>query len=329
MCLVRQLPARHPRHAAVRLDFSVEDEDSDVSITYAVGDYPGGTNVRGWQPMRGNILVLPEELPCGKPLYFHVRAVNSQGLGTTASCTLPTYDCSLPDGRVDMASQCTSHRDSLAASVVLYEDSPLKQDQLFYAVGYSPGSYGHELTGWAPLQLDTTESRAGVAGSLRHFTSPRPGRLERTPVRSFLSKATHTCADACLAMHTCVSFSYNTHTFTCELQEVTEGVHAGRVMAEHYMTYEKLGKGYSATLRLQDLALRHGARYYVNSWVENVLDYRSVLTSHGTMVDHTSPEPGPLGDGAVEVEEEREGSRRCNASIIQRCEEPSPNLPHR
>nr|KAG5707973.1 hypothetical protein BaRGS_025111 [Batillaria attramentaria] len=34
--------------------------------------------------------------------------------------------------------------------------------------------------------------------------------------------------------------------FTCELQSVTEGVHAKRVEDEHFLTYERLGVGYSA-----------------------------------------------------------------------------------
>nr|KAG5686567.1 hypothetical protein BaRGS_027224 [Batillaria attramentaria] len=40
-------------------------------------------------------------LPCGIPIYFLVKARNSQGLETTAHCSLDNYDCTFPDGRVD------------------------------------------------------------------------------------------------------------------------------------------------------------------------------------------------------------------------------------
>ena len=118
----------------------------------------------------------------------------------------------------------------------------------------------------------------------------------------------------------------------CELQAVTEGVFAGRVEDGHFHTYEQLGKGQSAWVELPELALSHGVRYYVNGYVENVLDYRSVLTSRGTMVDHTPPEPGDLGEGAVEVEvevAEESAADRCSASVIQRCQDPADVLAHR
>nr|KAG5694401.1 hypothetical protein BaRGS_002255 [Batillaria attramentaria] len=78
-------------------------DQCDLKLWYAVGDYPGGTNVVGWTEMRGASLLVPAILPCGVPLYFLVRARNSQGLETTARCSIPTFDCTLPDGRVDAA----------------------------------------------------------------------------------------------------------------------------------------------------------------------------------------------------------------------------------
>ena len=94
----------------------------------------------------------------------------------------------------------------------------------------------------------------------------------------------------------------------------------------HYQTYERLGKSYTAILRYENLPLRHGTRYYVNADVENVLGYRATLTSHGTMVDMTPPEPGPVG----EVISDNATADGCDASIIQRCEQHVPNsLNHR
>nr|KAG5700345.1 hypothetical protein BaRGS_029597 [Batillaria attramentaria] len=109
------LLGRHHLDCAFKLEFHAEDDDSDLSVSYAIGDYPGGTNVQGWTDMRGGSLVVPAmDLPQGKPLYFLVKAVNSQKLSTTAQCTLATLDCTLPEGRVDAAYRCTSHPSKLA-----------------------------------------------------------------------------------------------------------------------------------------------------------------------------------------------------------------------
>ena len=81
--------------------FLAVDEDSDLRLWYAIGTYHGGTNVLRWTEIRGAALVSPAALPCSVPLYFMVKARNSQGLETIAHCSIPTYDCTFPDGRVD------------------------------------------------------------------------------------------------------------------------------------------------------------------------------------------------------------------------------------
>ena len=107
---------------------------------------------------------------------------------------------------------------------------------------------------------------------------------------------------------------------------VRVGASATRRPDGHYQTYERLGKSYTAVLRYENLPLRHGTRYYVNADVENVLGYRATLTSQGTMVDMTPPEPGPVG----QVVSDNLTADGCNASIIQRCEEHVTNsLNHR
>ena len=316
--MVKQLLGRHPKDAAFHLDFTVDDEDSDLDLSYAVGDYPGGTNVQSWTSMQGSVLFVPGGLPCGKPLYFLVQAVNTQQLHTVSQCSLPTFDCTFPDGRVDMASKCTSHRGKLSAQVIVFDDSELKPDMLFSAVGYGPGAHGHEVADWAPLTLASTQYQFGVSGNLRYFTLPRLGRLAASPLRTLKSESAATCGGECLKLVTCVSFSFNQFLYACELQSVTEGVFAKRLMDGHFYTYERLGRGYSAEVEHRNLVLRHGVRYHVNSAIEDVLGYQSVLTSPGIMVDHTPPEPGPVGEGAVE-EMLLSG---CSASIIQRCLEP-------
>lgn len=152
---------------------------------------------------------------------------------------------------------------------------------------------------------------------ISHFASPRPGRLTETPKKRLAASSAAQCASACLGFRTCVSFSYNQYLHDCEVQQVTEGAHAERRPAGNYLTYERLGTSYTALLRYEDLPLRHGTRYYVNADVENVLGYRATLTSQGTMVDMTPPEPGPVG----EVISDNVTAEGCRVSILQRCED--------
>jgi hypothetical protein len=44
------------------VQFYVEDEDSDLTLSYAIGDYPGGTNVQGWTDLRGMALLVPTKV---------------------------------------------------------------------------------------------------------------------------------------------------------------------------------------------------------------------------------------------------------------------------
>ncbi|KAK7496755.1 hypothetical protein BaRGS_00011964, partial [Batillaria attramentaria] len=314
-CSVTQVEGRHPHDPAFKLEFFAEDDDSDLKLWYAVGDYPGGTNVVGWTEMRGASLLAPAILPCGVPLYFLVRARNSQGLETTGRCSIATYDCTFPDGRADSAYRCSSHSSKLSANVILFEDSELKTDKLFHAVGYSPSSYGHEVVDWLPLTLSNSQPQPGVSGDLRHFNPARPGRLTSTPKKSVKASSASLCASECLKMSTCVSFAYNKHSQSCELQEVTEGARAVRRPDGHFVTYERLGNALTAVLRYERLPLRHGTRYYVNADVQNVLGYRATLTSEGTMVDFTPPEPGDVG----EVIKDELSADGCGISILQRC----------
>ena len=51
-----------------------------------------------------------------QPFYFQVKAQNSMGLSSTTSCQLPTYDMTLPEGRVTPDFSSTSHPGLLQGS---------------------------------------------------------------------------------------------------------------------------------------------------------------------------------------------------------------------
>lgn len=315
LCSVQQLPGRHPKDPAYQLSFNAEDEDSDLQTSYAVGDSPGTTNVLPWAEMRGTSIIVPTTLPCEKPLYFQVKVRNTEGLETTAHCSLPIYDCSEPGGQVDAAYSCTSHPNRLDASVVIYENSELIEAALHHGLGFSPSTFGHEVVNWQPLILTRTNLLAGESTDLRYFTDPRPGRLSAAPLETTNKPNAEACAAECVRNSKCLTFAYNAFLNTCELQSVREGADVRRQSDSQYVTYEKLGMGRSTQLNYEHVKLRHGTMYYVNVEVENSLGYRALLSSRGTMADRTPPVTGYLGEGATEVIV----ADRCNASVIQRC----------
>jgi hypothetical protein len=98
---------------------------------------------------------------------------------------------------------------------------------------------------------------------------------------------------------------------------VLAGASAERKADGFYETYERLGQSLTAVLRYENLPLRHGTRYYVNADIENVLGYRATLTSEGTMIDVTPPEPGDVGN----VTSDQLLAGGCDVSILQRCED--------
>ncbi|KAK7493720.1 hypothetical protein BaRGS_00015049 [Batillaria attramentaria] len=306
------------------IHFTAEDKESGLRLFYAVGDNPTGTNVVPWTEIQGGSLLVPAVLPCGIPLYFLVSATNCQGLEFTAMCSIPTYDCTVPDGRVDAGYRCTSHPSELSARVIFYDDSELVKRSLAHAVGYSPGVFGNEVVDWLPLNVTNSKPQPGVSGDLREFAPPRPGRLSRTPLKTLKTATADYCASECLKMTNCVVFTFNRYLFDCELLEVTEGPYARREPDGDFETYERLGKSYTADLRYVNLPLRHGTRYYVNADVENVLGFHSTLTSQGTMVDFTPPEPGPVGDATVDVF----AADGCKVSVLQRCVEAVESRPN-
>ena len=64
------------------------------------------------------------------PLYFSVKAQNSMGLSAVTSCELPTYDMTLPEGRIIPDFRSTSHRELLQGSALALDDSVIKIHQV-------------------------------------------------------------------------------------------------------------------------------------------------------------------------------------------------------
>ena len=61
----------------------------------------------------------------GVPLYFTVCASNTEGRVACTNCGIPTYDMSLPSGRVTPDFQFSSHPNILKGSALAVDDSQI------------------------------------------------------------------------------------------------------------------------------------------------------------------------------------------------------------
>ncbi|WAR20843.1 hypothetical protein MAR_014817 [Mya arenaria] len=324
-CLVQQIFNRPYYDPAFKLEMYAQDEVSETKLFYAIGTDKGGTDVQDWTNIGGNSLMVPAKIPGGIPIYWSVKAKNSQGLEAIVQCSLNTYDNTLTDGRVEHAYMFSSHPSKMIASVVAFDDSPLKEIQ-YKAVGFSPGKFGSQFVGWEEVRLDHSSPRKGVSGQLQHFNYPREGKLVAYILQTTKVRTPELCAIACISYgYNCVSFDYEYHSETCDLHDIVEGANAYLRISGTYSNYERLGIGYHVTLEYDNLPLSHGAQYFVNVQVNNVLGYQSFLLGEGTLVDFTPPEPGLIMNNKTDYLK----ADRCNASVAQRCNEVTWKANHR
>ena len=314
-CFVQQIPGRPYYNTAFKIEMYAEDQVSDVKLSYAVGTYRGGTDAIDWTEMGGASLLVPAKLPGGIPLYWTVKARNSQGLETTTQCSLNTFDSTVPDGRVEHAYKCSSHPSKLIASVVVFDDS-LLLDTHYKAVGYSAGTFGSEFIDWDDISLSHSAKRIGISGDLQHFTVAREGKLLASILKTQKTYTPEECARLCIKYGpNCLSFDYETHSETCDFHDVIEGANAYLKLSGTYSNYERFTSGHHAPIEYMNLKLQSGTVYFVNVHVQNILGYEAFLVGEGTMVDFTPPEPGPVGNASRDVV----NAENCTAAVTQRC----------
>ncbi|CAG2189848.1 unnamed protein product [Mytilus edulis] len=237
-CEVKQLEGRDITDTAFLLEVSAKSDVSDITLSYAIGTHRSGTNVQDWTGMTETPLTAPVQLHkehYGIPLYWTVKAKNSQGDSSITECNLQTFDNTLPDGRIDESYPYTCHTKKISGNVVVFDDSELVDTHL-EAVGF-------------------TKSQGG--------------------------------SGKCC-------FDYEHHSETCDLHATVEGPNAELHISGTYKNYERLGVGYSSFIQ-HNLDLQHGMVYILNAGITNKLEYKGYVSSGGTMVDHTPPEPGPVG----------------------------------
>lgn len=325
-CVVKQVEGRDHTDPAFVLEAYGQDDNSGLTVHYAIGTFPGGTNVQDWTKMGGTTLLAPQMLPGGIPLYWTVKAANEQGDEVKIQCQLTTYDSTLPDGRIEPAYPLTSNPAKMAGTLITLDDSELTTDQNFAALGVGVGPEGNQLVDWYEIDLKAVSLNNEATGELKYFSNPKRGRLVSDPFLKTEAITDEECAKQCTGFGPkCVGFDFAYETDACFLQHQIEGPENELKGDGSFHHFERLGNGFTTWLEYDNLNLEHGEIYIINAKITNVLGYTNYIPSIGTMVDFTPPVPGPVG----EVKSDILVADGCKASFNQRCIEVTSQPNHR
>lgn len=322
-CFVQQLLNRYPTTPGFQIEVSAYDDESGVSFDLDVGTYSGGRNVLAEFDMGGPQLLSTDPLPSGIPLYFTVKASNSQGRSSTATCSVPTYDITPPGGRMDQPYDISSHPFTLSALLVVHDDSELEDvGRASMGLGARKGN----VIDWNDFSFNAVGINHDANDDLEHFAQPRLGRLTAPAVATTTVINPLKCASFCLSYGVqCVSFDYNYHSDQCIVMQAIEGPLVQRRVSGSFHNFERIGVGYTALFEHMNMTLNHGEIYYFNAEVKNRLGYTQLMTSKGTLIDFSPPFSGEVGDAKLDVTV----TSQCTASFLQQCTDVSPWPNHR
>ncbi|XP_072033446.1 LOW QUALITY PROTEIN: uncharacterized protein [Amphiura filiformis] len=299
-CRVEQVPGLDYTEPAFQLEIAAGDDKSIVTFTYSVGSVPGGTDVVNADEFGGPSAIIVHDLKGGLPLYFTVTASNSGGGTSSVTCDIPTYDVTLPAGRIDPAFYRSSHPYILEATAVVHDDSEILTEQ--EAVGFGPGIWGDQIVPWTDAEK-TTRTHTRGASPLYQYTMPRLGRLATSPIMTTTTYNEDICAQKCLdSLELCLSFNYEFgETQICELLREIEG--PGLYIREFglFHHFERLGLGHTVEFVHNSLTLTHNQLYYFNLQVLNNVGYVNIISSKPILTDFTTPLPGPLANVSDET----------------------------
>ncbi|XP_071959997.1 uncharacterized protein [Antedon mediterranea] len=301
-CVVKQVIGRDHTDPAFELVFLAHDSLSELVYTLDIGTVPGGNDVVSDMKLGGTVTTANIDMTGGVPLHFTVKVTNNEGLESTTSCSIHTYDVTLPAGRLTPGFLSTSRPDILRCSTLVFDDS--ETTSLKEAVGFGPGEWGEQLVGWDEPDVTWVEAdAANQFPNLEYFSIPQLGRLVSPPVDSVTKQYPDACAAECLKLPTtkCRSFNYNMRDGKCELLEELEG---DGVVLHHYgdfYHYERLGLGLATDYTHNGLDMKHNNLHYFNIEAVNSLGYKNILTSLPILTDFTTPEPGPIQNKQLDV----------------------------
>lgn len=90
--------------------------------------------------------------PAGVPLFFTVIVANEAGNSVRATCSLPTYDMTIPGGRMTESFRSTSNPRILKGTVTVYDDSVIAESNV--AVGFGKDLYGEQIIRWSSSKIE-------------------------------------------------------------------------------------------------------------------------------------------------------------------------------
>ncbi|XP_070562334.1 uncharacterized protein [Ptychodera flava] len=222
-CEVSQIIDRDVTDPAFQLIASAHDGESPVQLKYCIGTFSGGCDVIKQRDLGQQGTMVTEVLRSGVPLHFTVTAINDGDGSVALQCEIPTYDTTVPMGRVTPDFRTTSHPGILRASSVITDDSQLilKKE----AVGYGFKKFGHQVVNWTEVKFDEGSELVNLPPereSMDYFTAPQNGRLDSRPFETSGERYEYNCAYKCLQYPTykCLSFNFDYGSSgRCELLE--------------------------------------------------------------------------------------------------------------
>ncbi|XP_078573994.1 uncharacterized protein LOC144860567 isoform X3 [Branchiostoma floridae x Branchiostoma japonicum] len=335
-CIVQQQYGRDYTEPAFLLELAVDDDRSEVDLTYSVGVTRGGSDQVSNQPLGGFTTIVAQVLRGGVPLYFTVTATNSAQQTSLATCELPTYDVTLPGGRVTPDFISTSHPSILRSSAVALDDAALVNQK--EAIGFGRQVYGDQVVPWMDINITKIHVDISIGHdphdtrNLEYFAAPRLGRVLSKPHHVAHYPYAQKCARDCLALPPtkCLSFNYDySDNGRCELLEEIEGHDVVMYTDGIFHNFERLGIGHAVEVVHEDLNLIHNQLYYYNLFLNNTVGYTNILTSPGVIVDFVPPSPGPLENVSLDVTSAEVCEEFVPDEWEDRCVEQTPLPNHR
>ncbi|XP_038062441.1 uncharacterized protein LOC119732930 [Patiria miniata] len=329
LCSVEQVPGLDYTEPAFQLEMVAFDDKSLVKFFYQVGTAPGGSDVVSKTEFGGPSAIISQILLGGHPLYFTVYAMNNGGGTSTATCSLPTFDITLPTGRITPDFTSTSHPYILRASAVVYDDSVILMQK--EGIGFGPEIWGDQIVSWNTINITERQNLGDSINDFHYFTADKKGRLISKPTSTIIHRNPNFCARDCLALPEtkCLSINYNYRDFTCELLEEIEG-HGVEVHESGLFThYERLGVGHAVEFNHESLQLVHNNLYYFNIELLNYVAYENIISSVGITADFTTPEPGLIMNGTRDEVVHEPCVEFTPEEWERRCIEDTPLMNHR
>ncbi|XP_078658229.1 uncharacterized protein LOC144903712 [Branchiostoma floridae x Branchiostoma belcheri] len=335
-CIVRQQYGRDYTEPAFLLELAVDDDRSEVDLTYSVGVTRGGSDQVLNQPLGGFTTIVAQVLRGGVPLYFTVTATNSAQQTSLVTCELPTYDVTLPGGRVTPDFLSTSHPGILRASAVALDDAALVNQK--EAVGFGRKVYGDQVVPWKDIEISKIQVDISIGHdphdtrNLEYFAAPRLGRVLSKPHHIAHYPYAQKCARDCLALPAtkCLSFNYDySDDGRCELLEEVEGHGVVMYTDGIFHNFERLGIGHAVEVVHEDVSLVHDHLYYYNLFLNNTVGYTNILTSTPVIADFVPPSSGPLANVSHDVTAAEVCEEFVPDEWEDRCVEQTPLPNHR